>query len=374
MDTHEFHETVYNLVDEYVEKNMIDHMCPKFYKNMVKSISKLILIPVEDILDEEIEGYIEEIIELYYQFNHIPRSHKTTFRTEHDETIEKQLNYLKNIPQTKQRTEEWYQFRYKHLTASNIWKVFGTQSSYNQLICEKCKPLVIHSGTSVNMDSPMHWGQKYEEVSLLWYQNEYNVKVEDYGCIPHKTIDFIAASPDGIVTTKESGRYGRMLEIKNIVNRDINGIPKIEYWVQMQFQMEVCELEECDFLETRFKEYENEKEFMEDGTFNLSLKGEHKGIIISFIKDGVPYYIYPPFGISEEQYKEWEEITFKENSEYEFLSRSYWRLEEISCILVDRNKLWFEEGKVSIHTCWETILNERTTGYEHRLPKKKQKT
>jgi len=141
MDTHEFHETVYNLVDEYVEKNMIEHMSPKFYKNMVKSISKLILIPVEDILDEEIEGYIEEIIELYYQFNHIPRSHKTTFRTEHDETIEKQLNYLKNIPQTKQRTEEWYQFRYKHLTASNIWKVFGTQSSYNQLICEKCNHL-----------------------------------------------------------------------------------------------------------------------------------------------------------------------------------------------------------------------------------------
>ena len=50
-----------------------------------------------------------------------------------------------------------------------------------------------------------------------------------------------------------------MLEIKNIVNREITGIPKKEYWVQMQMQMEVCAIyEECDFLETRFKEYENE--------------------------------------------------------------------------------------------------------------------
>ena len=61
----------------------------------------------------------------------------------------------------------------------------------------------------------------------------------------------------------KNDRYGRMLEIKNIVNRDITGIPKKAYWVQMQLQMEVCDLEECDFLETRFKEYDNEQAFLE---------------------------------------------------------------------------------------------------------------
>ena len=34
----------------------------------------------------------------------------------------------------------------------------------------------------------------------------------------------------------------------------------------MQPQMETCELNECDFLETRFKEYESEEEFLVDGT------------------------------------------------------------------------------------------------------------
>ena len=55
-----------------------------------------------------------------------------------------------------------------------------------------------------------------------------------------------------------------MLEVKNIYNRDIDGNPKEEYWIQMQIQLETCDLEICDFLETRFKEYELEEEYFED--------------------------------------------------------------------------------------------------------------
>ena len=43
------------------------------------------------------------------------------------------------------------------------------------------------------------------------------------------------------------GLDGRMLEVKNMYNRDINGIPKEEYWIQMQIQLETCNLECCDF-------------------------------------------------------------------------------------------------------------------------------
>ena len=32
-----------------------------------------------------------------------------------------------------------------------------------------------------------------------------------------------------------------MLEIKNPVSREITGIPKEEYWIQMQLQMEMSE-------------------------------------------------------------------------------------------------------------------------------------
>ena len=45
-----------------------------------------------------------------------------------------------------------------------------------------------------------------------------------------------------------------MVEIKNVVSREITGIPVTKYWIQTQIQMEVCDLEECDFVETKFKE------------------------------------------------------------------------------------------------------------------------
>ena len=48
------------------------------------------------------------------------------------------------------------------------------------------------------------------------------------------------------------------------MNRDITGIPKEEYWVQMQVQLETCDLEYCDFFETRFKEYVTADQYYED--------------------------------------------------------------------------------------------------------------
>jgi hypothetical protein len=88
----------------------------------------------------------------------------------------------------------------------------------------------------------------------------------------HPKYDYIAASPDGINVDSNNERYGRMVEIKNIYNREIDGIPTDNYWIQMQFQMEVCDLDECDFSETRMKEY-SEEEFYADTT------SKYKGVI-----------------------------------------------------------------------------------------------
>ena len=72
-----------------------------------------------------------------------------------------------------------------------------------------------------------------------------------------------------------------MLEIKNPTTRKISGIPKKEYWIQMQIQMEVWDLDECDFLETVYKEYESEEDFNKDGdSFIKNANGKRKGIIV----------------------------------------------------------------------------------------------
>ena len=108
----------------------------------------------------------------------------------------------------------------------------------------------------------------------------YNVIIDDYGCIRHRTIPFIGASPDGICSPKSKNRnlVGRMLEIKCPKSRKIDGIPPTVYAVQVQAQLEVCELEYCDFLECKIVEYDSKKKYIEGGAIIL---------IIAFI-----YYIY----------------------------------------------------------------------------------
>lgn len=283
--------------------------------------------------------------------------------------LEKKIHIIDNMFQPEQRTKAWYEYRHNLITASSAGKVFETKSSQNQLIFEKCSPIQNRENMFVNTNSPLHWGQKYEPVSTSLYEYLYDTTIKDYGCLQHPVYKFLGASPDGINVDKNNKRYGRMLEIKNIVNREINGNPKKIYWIQMQLQMEVCNLNECDFLECRFKEYESEEEFREDGTFNYNNNDKMKGIILHFQQDGKPVYEYMPINCSEQDYLVWKEEKMK--LELTFIKTIYWRLEQYSCVLVLRNKLWFAEAIKHIESTWNTITYEKEHGYEHRAPKKK---
>jgi putative phage-type endonuclease len=283
--------------------------------------------------------------------------------------INKQIIYLKNIIQPAQRSDEWYIFRNSTLTASNIWKIFISEYSQTQLILEKCEPLKIYNFKVTNTNSPLHWGQKYEPVSILYYEYIYNTKVTDFGCIPHSEYSFIAASPDGIICDSSSTLFGRMIEIKNVVSREITGIPKMEYWIQMQIQMEVCNLNECDFLETKFLEYESEEEYLNDEDTI------YKGIILQYYKDESPFYVYAPFmlnDIKSESYIIWLNEQNELYNEYEFIKTIYWRMEKISCVLVLRNKFWFDNILPYIETFWNNLVSERESGaYKARIKKKR---
>ena len=132
----------------------------------------------------------------------------------------KLVNHIENKPQPDQRTKEWYEFRYNLITASNAWKALKSQAAINQLVVEKCKDLDTSKSNVVNTSTPMHHGNKYEDVSIMFYEEKYNTKVKDYGCIKHDTYNFLGASPDGINVDITSDRYGRMLEIKNPTARE----------------------------------------------------------------------------------------------------------------------------------------------------------
>ena len=56
---------------------------------------------------------------------------------------------------------------------------------------------------------------------------------------------------------------------------------------------------------------------------------------------------------------------------YEFVKYIYWKLEVISCVIVKRDKYWFENNIKLIENAWNIIENERINGYAHRASKKK---
>jgi hypothetical protein len=128
-----------------------------------------------------------------------------------------------------------------------------------------------------------------------------------------------------------------MLEIKCPFSREITGIPKKEYWIQCQMQLEVCQLNVCDFLEVKFKEYESEDSFMEDGTFERTANGEYKGVLMQYYDAGVSYR-YAPFQCTRADYEEWK----AENITDAWVATIFWKMEDVSCVHIHRSPKWFE--------------------------------
>jgi len=372
-------ETICTLIENIVLDDPLVYNNPDYKERITDDVMELLEIQfAEQYSDEHFEEIIPLINEAFKTFHKhvwVKRSFKKTFirKQPNIAKMTEKINILKNKPQPEQKTNEWYEFRHNCLTASSIWKAFASESSKNQLIYDKCKPFDINKFSKVSTETPMHWGNKYEPVSIMFYEKHYNTKVHDYGCIPHDKYPFLAASPDGINDCPLSNRYGRMLEIKNIVNREINGVPKFEYWIQMQVQMEVCNLNECDFLETRFVEYETREDFESDGSFCRSEMHDLKGIIMYFVKDEKPLYEYAPLEITCEEFEEWQDKIMEKHKDIMWLRNIYWKLDEVSCVLVLRNKKWFNSAIPIIQTIWDTIKKEKDIGFEHRAPKKREK-
>ena len=369
-DMLDLNESILTMIHEYVNNNANRYSKPSFEEDIHNYIFDNIIILI---YIENLWAKIKDIIHYYFNTVGVRRSYPSSPIIKQPDVLamKAKLEDLRNIPQPAQKEIEWYKFRWNMLTASSIWKALGSNSSKNQLIYQKCSPLDISKYTRVNVKSTFHHGHKYEPLSTIFYEKMYNTKIGEFGCIKHKTIEYLAASPDGINIKKNNSRYGRLLEIKNIVNREINGRPKKEYWTQMQMQMECCDLDECDFLETRFKEYESEDDFEKDGSFTFTKEGKAKGIIVCFYTQNGPLYKYSPFQCSKEQYEKWYDNCIEENNNLTWVRNIFWYLDEHSCVLVTRNKNWFNSANPTFKKIWEIILKERTSGYEHRKPKKR---
>ena len=399
------HEEALFLIDEFIKLNPLLFSNPDFETIVYDHVCSILQFSInyrryddddysggenndcdEDENETVMSCQIDELINVamhdYFKFIRPHRSYKYSFirKSPNLEKMKKKIEFLELLYQPEQKTDEWYSHRHGLITASSVWKVFGSQSVQNQLIYEKCMPFDPTKYSRVNTESSLHWGQKYEVLSKQLYEEINGTKVQEFGCIRHPNPNyyFIGASPDGINVCPLSPLYARMVEIKNVVSREINGIPKEDYWIQMQIQMEVCNLPECDFEETKFTEYEDEDAFNADSNetndssnWNYNLNGKRRGVIVYFTKDEKPFYQYAPLNITTKaEFDEWFEEIVNTHDNLTWIKNIYWRLEVYSCVLVLRNKEWFKNAVVKIEELWKIIETEKQTGFEHRAPKR----
>ena len=90
-----------------------------------------------------------------------------------------------------------------------------------------------------------------------------------------------------------------------------------------------------------------------------------------FIKDGQPLYEYAPWNCNKNEFEKWENEIMIKHDKLTWMQNIYWYLDQVSCILVLRNKYWFSIAQPVLHSIWNTIEKERISGYTHRAPNKK---
>lgn len=374
-------ESIQDILEEYVETNASLFSKPNYLEYFVHHVMDFIsiLAQEEEWYDEDEDYLIDWItnscIESFKIFS-IPLRENSPYNPIelNIEEIDSCIAIIKEHPNYKQRSKEWHTQRNNLFSASNLWKLFSTPSLYNSLIYEKCKGVDPKRFENVDILSknPRNWGVKYEPITAMLYEYKNHVKVNtDFGCLPHDSLP-IGASPDGIVCDRNHEKYGNMVEIKNIYNREINGIPSEEYWVQIQTQLEVAKLSKCDFVETRIKEYETKEEFLQDNDC------EFKGIVLFYLSRNTntheSCYTYMPisFTKTEALQQQWIQNDENEMKETHILyETSYWYLDQYSCVEVLRNDHWFQNAIPLIKHGWETVEKERKEGYEHRAPQKR---
>ncbi len=248
---------------------------------------------------------------------------------------------LKSIPLVEQKSKEWYEYRLNRITASNLSSLYnkGYKNRHN------CLKDYVEKNLSFTPNVACNFGIKYEDVACNMYEQIKNVKVHEFGCLPHPNYDYLAASPDGITDD------GVMLEIKCPYSRQTTGIPPIYYWYQMQLQLEVCDLNECDYLECNIKEYNNEEEFLRDNTV------EYKGVLIK-VNDKYEYYKGDICN-----YKQWLE---EYENKYENIEISFWKCIKYYITRIYRDKVWFNNNVEIMKKFWDEVIYYRNNKEEYQ--------
>jgi len=293
---------------------------------------------------------------------------------------------LKGRPQPEQKSPEWFAAREKCLTGTAIASALN-EDPYGmpiKTLLEKCGVRAIFEDSIFT-----HHGKKYEQIANMHYCYRNNVSVAEYGLLAHDKYSYLAASPDGIcdkntlLGSSLSKLVGRLLEIKCPFRRKIQTEGEIDgdicphyYWIQVQMQLEVTDLDECDFLQCQIEEYFSREEFIKDtnpqAPFLSNAWSLEKGAIIQLlpkVHEGKEEdrlfkakYIYPPrINMSVEEIDSWIVDVLAAfhreglSKDFYFDRVIYWKFVKVHCVLLKRDRNWFAKNLPNLKQFWEYI-------------------
>jgi hypothetical protein len=258
------------------------------------------------------------------------------------------VNELEKRPQIEQRSEHWYIDAANYLTASEFSKLFGSQRDIWELLQKKANPVVHPSSAKACRTSDMRafdWGIRFEPVIKQILEKRDTLRIKELGRLKHLVLSRLAASPDGIIEEAENfEKIGRLVEIKCPYTRSIGkGIP-FDYWIQMQIQMEVTDVDECEYVEAIIESLRPDKK---DWSFPTTDLPEMRGKIIlcSWGEDKQLCYVYG--GIGEE------DVCIPEGWKIE--EEIPWILSKIYEKIVHRDRTWFRGTAQIQELFWEDV-------------------
>jgi putative phage-type endonuclease len=303
--------------------------------------------------DKRKANAVSTVINSMFSVNNLCNENYVKDRIAHIVKSKKQLEHLKTIPVIEQRSPQWHAVRKEIITASDFAQAlgegkFGTQKQIYQKKCGYDEEKAFNSSLP-----PLKWGTMFEPVASELYKIRFACELHEFGLIRHPTVDFFGASPDGITD------YGVMVEIKCPYKRKITGEIPLQYYYQIQGQLDVCGLTECDYLECEFT---TRGDSQDDGDTQhvASNMNSECGIILEFedltSSSGVSYQ-YSKVQESKDTLDTlcgWVESS-KATTHLPFIRQHNWSLKVFSVVRVYKNDKFITEKLDNLKVVWDKI-------------------
>lgn len=285
------------------------------------------------------------------------------------DAVEHEKTYaLMNRPQTTQRTAGWYTEFKRCLTASEIYKVFGSPRERGILVMQKAGKIEMPGrGQSLavlktNMN-PFDWGICFEPVVKLILEDHWKAIIHEVGRFVHLVDKRMAASPDGLIirSLEKPDMGGHLLEIKCPKSRTIGLKVPIEYFYQMQLQLEVTGVRACEYVEAKF-------EFVEDGFEKPKTHWYGQIVVVGCFNEKETEWLPCKYLYGPLRDLDWKpDLGLNER----ILEINTWKCEKIHHVRVYRDEPWFSGLQPTLDIFWQDI--EKAKLGEFVLPESSRK-